>query len=181
MGGSLGSGFNLGSDLKKLESKAKNILEGRKRNVFISFSYEDIDKVILLRGQAQNEQSNLEFSDRSVKEAFNSENAEYIKRKITEKINQASVTVVYISENTSNSQWVKWEVEKSLQKGKGVVAVYQGDIKPTMPAFIIENGIKSVKWSHKELADAIENASQRYCKNNCVNPKIKISGKISDI
>ena len=85
MGGSLGSGFTLGSDLKSLEEKAKKELSSVKRNVFISFAYEDIDNVNLLRGQAKNDQNDLEFADHSVKEPFNSENADYIKRKITEK------------------------------------------------------------------------------------------------
>jgi len=160
MGGSLGSGFNLSSDLKRLEEKAKKELSGVKRNVFISFAYEDIDNVNLLRGQAKNEQNDLEFSDYSVKEPFNSENADYIKRKITEKIEKASVSVVYISKHTAQSEWVKWEVEKSLKMGKGVVAVYQGDSAPVMPKFIKENNIQVVKWAHKELIDAIEHAAK---------------------
>ncbi len=160
MGGSLGSGFNLPSDLKRLEEKAKKELSDVKRNVFISFAYEDIDNINLLRGQAKNEQNDLEFSDYSVKEPFNSENAEYIKRKITEKIDKASVSVVYISKHTAKSEWVKWEVEKSLKMGKGVVAVYQGDSAPAMPKYITDNNIKSVKWAHKELTDAIEHASK---------------------
>ena len=162
MGGSLGSGFNLGSsDLKRLEEKAKQELSSGKRNVFISFAYEDIDNVNLLRGQAKNDQNDLEFSDYSVKEPFNSENADYIKRKISEKIEKTSVTVVYISKSTAQSEWVKWEVEKSLKMGKGVVAVYQGDTAPKMPSFITENKIKAVKWSHKELTNAIEEAAKK--------------------
>ena len=160
MGGSLGSGFTLGSDLKSLEEKAKKELSSVKRNVFISFAYEDIDNVNLLRGQAKNDQNDLEFSDHSVKEPFNSENADYIKRKITEKIERASVTMVYISDKTAKSEWVKWEVEKSLSMGKGVVAVYQGDKAPKMPSFITDNKIKSVKWSHKELSTEIEQAAK---------------------
>lgn len=60
----------------------------------------------------QNENNDLEFNDHSVKEAYDSDQADYIKRKITERINRCSVTVVYISGDTAQSKWVKWEVEK---------------------------------------------------------------------
>ena len=160
MGGSSAGGFNIGNDLKALEEKAKQALSDGKKNVFISFSHKDMDNINLLRGQAKNDSSDLEFSDYSVKEAFNSENADYIKRKITEKIERASVTVVYISNNSAKSEWVKWEVEKSLKMGKGVVAVYQGEKAPTMPSFVTENNIKAVQWKHKELTEAIDEASR---------------------
>jgi len=41
--------------------------------------------VNLLRGQARNENSDLEFSDWSLSEPFDSKNAEYIKRGIRER------------------------------------------------------------------------------------------------
>lgn len=156
MGG--GGGYSLPpGDLKKLEEKAKEKLkngEKTKRNVFISFAYEDIDEVNLLRAQAKNEKSNLEFSDYSVKEPFNSKNADYIRRKIKEKIEKVSVTVVYISEHTVNSKWVEWEVEQSLKMGKTVIAVHKGDTPPsTIPDYIKKNKIKIVKW--KDLSNLL--------------------------
>ena len=40
---------------------------GKIRNVFISFASDDLDEVNLLRGQAKNENSNIEFNDYSLK------------------------------------------------------------------------------------------------------------------
>ena len=160
MGGGLGNSFNIG-DLKKLEEKAKKELSNGKKNVFISFSHEDLDEVNLLRGQAKKDSNDLEFSDYSVKVPFNSKDADYIKRKITEKIEKVSVTAVYITKDSAKSDWVKWEVEKSLKMGKGVIAVYQGDTAPEMPSFITDNKIKSVQWKHKELTQAINDVSER--------------------
>ena len=75
--------------------------------------------------------------------------AEYIKQKIAERIRQCSQTVVYITDNTHSSDWVKWEVEKSLQLGKGVIAVHKGDTPPSsIPSCITDNGIKVVTWSN---------------------------------
>jgi len=160
MGGGLGNSFDI-RDLKKLEEKAKKELSSGKKNIFISFSHEDINEVNLLRGQAKNDKNDLEFSDYSVKEPFNSENADYIKRKITEKIEKTSVTLVYITKDAAKSDWVKWEVEKSLKMGKGVVAVYQGDKAPSMPSFITKNAIKSVQWNQDSMSKAIDKASKK--------------------
>ena len=77
-------------------------------------------KVNLLRGQAKNENSNIEFNDYSLKAPFNSKDADYIKRGIREQIRQSSVTVVYLSDKTADSEWVDWEIQESIAMGKGV-------------------------------------------------------------
>lgn len=150
MGGGSGSGRSSLGNIKNLEEKARKELDkGIRRNTFLSFDYEDIDEVNLLRAHAKNEKSEIEFIDRSVKDPINSERAEYIKQKIAERIRQCSQTVVYITDNTHSSGWVKWEVEKSLQLGKGVIAVHKGDAPPSnIPSCITDNGIKVVSWSN---------------------------------
>ena len=150
MGGGSGSGRSSLGNIKSLEEKARKELDkGVRRNTFLSFDYDDIDEVNLLRAHAKNEKSEIEFIDRSVKDPINSERAEYIKQKIVERIRQCSQTVVYITDNTHSSDWVKWEVEKSLQLGKGVIAVHKGDAPPSnMPSCITDNGIKVVTWSN---------------------------------
>lgn len=150
MGGGSDSGRSSLGNIKSLEEKARKELDkGVRRNTFLSFDYDDIDEVNLLRAHAKNEKSEIEFIDRSVKDPINSERAEYIKQKIVERIRQCSQTVVYITDNTHSSDWVKWEVEKSLQLGKGVIAVHKGDAPPSnMPSCITDNGIKVVTWSN---------------------------------
>lgn len=150
MGGGSDSGRSSLGNIKSLEEKArKEFDKGVRRNTFLSFDYDDIDEVNLLRAHAKNEKSEIEFIDRSVKDPINSERAEYIKQKIVERIRQCSQTVVYITDNTHSSDWVKWEVEKSLQLGKGVIAVHKGDAPPSnMPSCITDNGIKVVTWSN---------------------------------
>jgi hypothetical protein len=150
-GGGGGSSSSLG-DTRQLEDRAKEILQqgdtGRK-NVFISFAYEDVDAVNLLRGQAKNENSDIEFNDLSVKEPFDSQRADYIRQKISERINQSSTTVVYLSADTTNSPWVRWEVEKSIELGKRVIATHSGESAPKpLPDFIEKNNIKIVPWSN---------------------------------
>lgn len=148
MGGGSGSGRSSLGNIKSLEEKAKKELDkGARSNTFLSFDYDDIDDVNLLRAHAKNEKSEIEFIDRSVRDEINSERAEYIKQKITERIKQCSQTVVYITDKTSSSEWVKWEVEQSIKLGRGVIAVHKGDSPPsTIPSCISDNRIKVVAW-----------------------------------
>ncbi len=158
MGGGSSSGSRSLGDTRHLENRAKEILQqggtGRK-NVFISFAYEDIAAVTLLRGQAKNDNSPIDFTDRSVNEPFNSERRDYIQLKLRERINQASMTLVFLSGDTGQSEWVRWEVEKSLELGKQVIAIHSGEAPPIpLPDFIVKNKIKVTPWSDlaKELA-----------------------------
>ena len=149
-----------------LEKRAKKgIIEevngGTKRNVFISFSSDDLDEVNLLRGQAKNENSNIEFNDWSLKAPFNSEDADYIKRGIRERIRQSSVTVVYVSEKTADSEWVDWEIRESLAMEKGVVAMHKGNTPPKpLPKAITENNIEVVPWNQQRLNEAIQEQAE---------------------
>ncbi|TKB71697.1 MAG: TIR domain-containing protein [Nitrospira sp.] len=158
MGGGGGGSSSIGN-IQSLVDKAKQELrkseqQGEKRNVFISFAYEDINEVNLLRGQAKNENSPIEFNDWSVSEPIDSERAPYIKQKIAERIQQSSLTVVFLSNATAKSKWVAWEIEESLKMGKQVLGVYPKDNKPaSFPEAINANKIKCVTWP--DLASTI--------------------------
>jgi hypothetical protein len=166
MGGGGGSGPSR-RDLSRLEELARQSLRDSakpdKQNVFISFAYEDNDEVNLLRGQAKNENSQLEFNDWSLREAFDSARAEYIKQGIRERISQSSVTMVYLSRHTARSRWVDWEIRESVRLGKGVIAVYKGDSPPkVLPSAIADNRgkIRMTPWSHEGIAKALVDAAQ---------------------
>ena len=159
MGGSGGGSSISPSTLAELESKAKAILrEGDvpRKNIFISFAHEDLNDVNLLRGQARNASSELDFNDWSLRQPFNSERAEYIRAGIRERIRQSSATLVYVSEVTHRSEWVDWEIRETLRLGKKVFAMYKGDIAPTtIPAALKESNIRPIPWTHNGLMAAI--------------------------
>ena len=161
MGGGGGGRRLTPDELRGLEQRAKQTLRSEgvsgKHNVFISFASEDLNDVNMLRGQAKNENSDIEFNDWSLKKPFNSKDAEYIKRGIRERIRQCSVVVVYLSDKTADSKWVNWEVKEAIEMGKGVVAMYKGDNPPSrLPKAVSENKVPVVTWNQKELARAIE-------------------------
>ena len=165
MGGKYSGGGSLSPEhLEELERSAKESIEkgvSGKANAFISFDSEDLNEVNLLRGQAKNENTDIKFNDWSVKEPFNSERAEYIRRRIRERIRQCSVTIVYLSEKTASSKWVDWEIRESLAMGKGVVAMHKGSKPPSrLPKAIKDNKIPVVPWNQRELAKAIKKQSE---------------------
>jgi len=140
--------------LRRLEDRAKEALRQAqtRRNVFISYSFDDTDTVNALRAQAANDASDLQFNDRSQKEPYDSISAEYIRRGLRELIRNCSVTLVYVSDATATSRWVDWEVRESVGQGKKVVAVYSGAAPPAhLPAAIREHNIPVRRWTHESL------------------------------
>ena len=164
--GSKGKDSGLNNEQRSwFERFAKKDIEkgngGKIRNVFISFDSDDLDEVNLLRGQAKNESSNIEFNDYSLKAPFNSKNADYIKRGIRERIRQSSVTVVYLTDKTADSKWVNWEIRESIAMGKGVLAMHKGNTPPKrLPKAITENKIKVYSWKQQLISDAIQKQAE---------------------
>lgn len=151
-GGRGGGGFD--EDLRPIAERVKRILresDQPRKNVFLARAYEDEDEVNLLRAQAKNPDSELEFNDHSLKEPFDSENATYIRNGIREHIRRSSMTVVYLSQHSAASKWVDWEIRESLRLGKRVVGVYQGDIAPPLPAAFHEHNLRAIPWRHEDL------------------------------
>jgi hypothetical protein len=164
MGGGGGSSNLTPRNLDRLAKVAKDALKAgaqpQKRNVFLSFVEEDLASVNLLRGQAKNENSDIEFNDWSLTKPFDSKDADYIKRGIRERIRQSSMTIVYVSDRTAASPWVDWEIREALAMGKAVIAMYQGPRPPThLPRAVVEHKIRLVPWKQETLAKAIEQAT----------------------
>ncbi len=54
-----------------------------------------------------------------------------IKRWIDEQLNSKSCAVVLIGTNTAGRKWIKYEIEKSWNDGKGVVGIHVHNLKDT--------------------------------------------------
>ena len=164
-GGGYTPSFSVTSDIDKLEAVARKELEKPtpepRRRIFLSFRGEDKNLVDLFRGQAKNKNTDLDFQDFSLRAPFNSENAEYIRRGIRERIKQSSVTVVLITESTYKSTWIDWEIRESVRLGKGVVGVkLKDDTSIRIPKAIREHGYKVVGWNHQEIREVINEAAK---------------------
>jgi Thoeris protein ThsB, TIR-like domain len=90
---------------------------------FLSFVQEDLNLINLFRAQAKNRQLDLEFEDYSIKQPFDSRNADYIGRGIVQQIRRATLTVCLYGPTTYKSAWVTWELNKTLEMGKPIMGV----------------------------------------------------------
>ena len=127
-----------------------------KKRVFLSFSSDDIDHIRGLRLLNYHPNFDLEFYDQSIKTAINSEDANYIKRVITDQIRRSSVTICLISETTHRSDWVNWELEKSNELGNTIIAMsIKGVESAVLPKFIEENAIFFWTWDPENLSALI--------------------------
>lgn len=129
---------------------------------FLSFVQEDLNLVNLFRGQAKNERFDLEFADYSIKEPFDSRNADYIKRGISDQIKLATMTICLYGPTTYQSPWVDWELKKTLEMGKPIMGVYlynNGSIK-YYPA-PLEKWPK-VPWDIAQIVKAMDQLTGQY-------------------
>lgn len=124
-----------------------------KKRVFLSFRVEDKNQVQGVRLLAATPKFDLEFYDESVTEPINSKNAEYIKQKIRDKIYRSSVTLCLISKDTYKSDWVNWEIEESLKKGKKVIVMaLKGVERAILPRTIKDANLDFWEWDPNLLS-----------------------------
>lgn len=130
------------------------------KRIFISFRHEDKAQINGLRLLAANPNFDIEFYDESVRTAIDSENSEYIRRRIRDKISRTSVTVCMLSELTHTSKWVAWELEESINKGNSIICMGlpNGPDKIQLPEPAKRLGIAWYLWDHNHLSSLIREA-----------------------
>jgi hypothetical protein len=133
----------------------------RLRKLFLSFHYEDRDQVSGFRLMAHNPNLPIDFSDVSVRAAINSEEAGYLKRAISEKINRCSVVVCLIGNGTAWREWVEWELETALRLGKGLCGVRLKGSRGQAPEPLRRIGAPVAGWDVSGIVAAIECAAAR--------------------
>lgn len=111
------------------------------KRVFISYEHDgEKDFVNGIRGMIANDNIDIDFYDESVKNAIDSDKADYVKRKLKDKIKRASTTLVIVGKDTHSSKWVKWEVNKSRELSKHIIFMRRkDDTSSSMPKEVLEN------------------------------------------
>jgi hypothetical protein len=112
-----------------------------------------------------NKNVDLEFVGRQLLDPVDSNNEQYIRSKIMEELKGTSVTVVLIGRETSQSEWVKWEIEKSLEKSdpNGILAIRLSDKVPLPSNSPVGEALKNagaeiIDWKPNQFGEAIERA-----------------------
>ena len=141
------------------------------RRVFFSFDYDYVWKVNQIRslpniiGTAA-----AGFQDASLWEEAKKKGDKEIKRLIDNGLDNTSVTVVFVTYGACQHKYINYEIEKSLERGNGLVAVQIHHLKDqngntgspgAIPSQIEANGFKAYKYTTSEaLAKWIEEAAE---------------------
>lgn len=141
------------------------------RRVFFSFKYEDVSRAMVVRNSwvTQGTQQAAGFVDAADFEKIKRQGDAAIKRWIDDQLKGTSVTVVLVGQDTCKSRWVKYEIEKSIEIGNGLLGIDISKIKdfsgntsercgqlPTGYPFYLWNN----NDGYKNMGDWIENAAK---------------------
>lgn len=141
------------------------------RRVFFSFHYKYVWKVNQIRNMPNiTGTAAAGFQDASLWEEAKKKGDKAIKSMIDKGLQNTSVTVVFVTYGTANRKYINYEIDQSLAKGNGLVAVQIHHLKDqngqtgspgAIPSQIKANGFKAYKYTTKEsLAKWIEEAAK---------------------
>lgn len=141
------------------------------RRVFFSFHYQYVWKVNQIRSIPNiTGTAAAGFQDASLWEETKKKGDKAIKALIDEGLQNTSVTVVFVTYGTANRKYINYEIDQSLVRGNGLVAVQIHHLKDQkgqtgspgeIPSQIAANGFKAYKYTTKEsLAKWIEEAAK---------------------
>lgn len=102
------------------------------RKVFYSFCYEDdINRIMMIRNHwiINEEQNIFGVISKAEFEKINKNGRQKVYDWIDKQLEDTSVTVVLIGSNTLNREFVKYEIQKSIQQGNAIIGVYIHNIK----------------------------------------------------
>ena len=130
------------------------------RRIFISCQYEDQMQAKGFHLLRWNKNVPVEFVGRHLLDPVNSNNWDYISRKIREQLTGTSVTVVLIGDTTWQSDAVAYEVQQSLKKSSpnGILGIrlHEG-VK--IPDSLRDCGAEIIDWKPDEFEAAIDRAA----------------------
>jgi len=141
------------------------------RRTFFSFHYKHVWKVNQIRNIPNvTGTAAAGFQDASLWEEAKKKGDAAIKKMIDDGLKNTSVTVVFVNYGTKDRKYIDYEIDQSLDRGNGLVAVQIHHLKDqnentgspgAIPAKIEANGFKAYKYSNvSKLADWIEEAAK---------------------
>ena len=100
------------------------------RKVFFSFKYKDVSRSMIVRNSWVTQGKDAAgFIDKAEFEEVKRKGDQAIKNWIDKQLEGTSVTVVLVGEKTCGSRWVKYEIEKSIERGNGLLGIDISKIK----------------------------------------------------
>ena len=141
------------------------------RKVFFSFKYDDVSRAMVVRNSwvVQGKEA-AGFIDKADFEQVKKKGDKSIQTWIDNQLKGTSVTVVLVGEKTCNSKWVKYEIDASIKKGNGILAIDISKIKDLKGnqskrcGWMIPKDYKTYLWNkddgYNNMGDWIEEVAQ---------------------
>ncbi len=140
------------------------------RRAFFSFKYKDVSRAMVVRNSwvTQGKEA-AGFIDAADFEEVKRKGDTAIKNWIDSQLKGTSVTVVLVGEKTCDSRWVKYEIEKSIEIGNGLLGIDVSKIKDLQGNTSdrcgkIPKGYDFYLWNndegYKNMGDWIEKAAK---------------------
>ena len=137
------------------------------RRVYFSFHYDnDIWRASNVRNSARFEAiARTPWSDASLWEEAKRRGDDAIRRLIDDGLKNTSVTAVLIGAETASRRWVNYEIEKSIERGNGLLGVRIHRIKDqagqrsqrgATPAALSDGGFHIYDWDRNSLGRWVE-------------------------
>lgn len=123
------------------------------RRVFFSFHYDrDVRRVAQIRNswvvRAGNETQ--PFVDKAEWESIKRTGSQAIERWIDKQLDGTSVTVVLIGAETYDREWVRHEIKRSYELGKGMLGIYIHNVKDPQTGTTTKGKNPFDYWSVKQ-------------------------------
>ncbi|HEY4146602.1 TIR domain-containing protein [Pinirhizobacter sp.] len=118
-----------------------------KKVVFIAFAIEDERMRDFLKGQSLSPRAPYEFTDMSVKEAYDAD----WKEKVRIRIRRSDGVIVLVSKNSLNSSGQKWEIACAKEEKKPIRGIWAYSNDRTDLA-----GVPTYSWTDKNISDFID-------------------------
>lgn len=124
-------------------------------SIFISHSWDNSDDLEKLQNLL-NERGyfNVGFKEVTKGEPINSDNADYIKQSLKNKINNSNIVLGLAGIYASHSDWMEWELDKALKLGVPIVGVIprgQDRVSKTVSS----RSKSDVRWNTESIVNAI--------------------------
>lgn len=120
------------------------------KRVFLSFLHEDIWEVNQFRVVIGNEYVGAMAYDESLKDPVKSLSVAYIKSKLTDMINRASMAILLVSDDSWKDPdgWLEWEMTTAWELGKNVAAMkFKNAPYARDPSFLSKFKISAAQWN----------------------------------
>jgi len=140
------------------------------RRVYFSFHYErDVWRASTIRNaNVVDASARAGWNDASIWEEAKRKGAPSIQRLIDRGLKGTSVTAVLLGEQTANRRWVSYEVEKSIERGNGLLGVRIHALRDQYgqtckrgkePARFADGRYRVYDWSHSTFGRWVERAA----------------------